>query len=860
MKYFFYILISLISFQTIAQLNDDFSDLDFTSNPSWNGSTSDFIVNTSQQVQLNATVAGTSYLSTPHGLNTLADKEWKFWAKITTSASGSNFGRFYLTAANSDLTTNPDGFYIQLGEALSTDAVRLMKREGGVTTQICASDDGSIASSFTISVRVLRSSAGDWTLFVDPTGGTGFAQVGTGNESANLLGTHSGYLCTYSAGNATKYFFDAVYAGDEIFDTASPAVVSVMAINANLIDVVFNEAVDLTSAEDENNYDIQPFLSAQTATVDLTNPALVHIVPISPLTNGNSYTLITSSIQDLAGNPSISESNTFGYFIPEIAVAGDVIINEFMCDPSPVIGLPEVEFVEVYNRSNKVINLLGWKLGDASSVGTVQAGLLLPGEFKILCSTSSLVAFPNGIAVTSFPSLNNAGDDIVLKSDLLIEIDKISYTNDWYQDDVKADGGYTIERINPNAPCSGTNNWIGSDDSNGGTPGAINSVNDLTPDTQSPSITQVFALGASEIQLSFSEGMDSTALATAQISTNPALTELNRNVSGQFPTTLEIQFNEQFAISQTYQITIQNVADCWMNFANLQGTFALADVPQIGDVVVNEILFNPLTGGSDWLELYNKSNKLLNLKDWAFANHSNDTISNVKTLTTNYLLAPNDYVVIGANPSFAIANYPVAVPDKFLTLTLPSLNTDSSTIYVLAPIPFTNGIMDKVSYTDKWHFKLIDDDKGKSLERLDPDGPSQAASNWHTAAEAIGFGTPGRENSQFYPAITSGTLSFTSETFSPDNDGFEDVMQINYELEINGLVGHLKIYDDRGRLIRDLVKSELLSAKGTIVWDGVDDSNNKASIGTYVVIFEAFQVNGGLEYVAKKAIVLAGKI
>lgn len=860
MRYFFYILICSLSFTYRAQITDNFSDLEFTSNPTWGGTTADFIVNVSEQVQLNATVAGTSYLSTPHGLSTLNGKEWKFWAKISTSPSSSNFGRFYLTAASADLTTNPDGFYIQLGESLSTDAVRLMKQVGGVSTQICASADGSIAASFTIGVRVLRSASGVWTLFVDPAGGTAFAQVGTGTEATNLLGTHTGYICTYTAGNITKYYFDEVYAGDEIFDTTPPTVVSATAINANLVDVLFNEALDITTAQDANNYDIQPFIGVLSATVDGVNPALVHVVPALALTNGNTYTLLTNNIEDVPGNPSITENTNFGYFVPEVAAAGDIIINEFMCDPSPVIGLPELEFVEIFNRSTKVIDLLGWKLGDASSDGTVQAGLILPGEYKILCSSSSLVDFPTGIAVTSFPSLNNAGDDIILKSDLLVEIDKISYTDAWYQDEIKADGGYTIERINPNAPCSGESNWKASNASIGGTPGSLNSVNDITPDSQAPSLIQVFANTSSSIEITFSEGMDSTSLATALISTNPSLSELSRSIVGPFPSTMGIQFNELLAESQNYSISLPNVSDCSLNATTLIGNFALPAIPAIGDVVINEILFNPLTGGSDWVELYNKSNKLLNLKDWAFANFDDDTIANIKTINSNYLLAPDDYVVVGANPAFAIANYPVAVPDKFLTLTLPSLNTDSSTVYVIAPIPFSSGIMDKVSYSDDWHFRLMDDDKGKSLERMDPDGVSQDQNNWHTAAEAIGFGTPGRENSQYYPAVSSGELSFTSETFSPDNDGFEDVMQINYELETNGLVGNLKIYDDRGRLIRDLVKSELLSPKGTIVWDGVDDFNNKASIGTYVVIFEAFQVEGGLEFVAKKAIVLAGKI
>lgn len=1121
MNYFFTLFFLFVTFNFNAQINDNFSDMDFTVNPTWSGTDADFIVNATQQVQLNAAIGGSSYLSTPHGLSTLDNKEWSVWTKINTAPSGGNFGRIYLTASSADLTTNPDGFYLLLGEALSTDAVRLMKQVGGSSTQICASADGTIAASFTIGIRVVRDNAGLWNLYVDFAGGTNYALVGSGTDAANLLGTHSGYFCTYTAGNATKYYFDSVYVGDEIFDTSPPTVVSVTAINADLIDVLFNEAVDPITAQTTSNYDIQPFLSATTATVDGVNPALVHIVPTFSLTNGNTYNMITQDIEDLVGNASLQEQNQFGYYIAETPVSGDVIINEFMCDPSPAIGLPEVEFVEIYNKSNKVFNLQNWKLGDNTSFGTVSgSSWMLPGEYKIICATASLSSYPNGAGATSFPSLNNSGDDIILQDNLGTQIDKISYTLGWYHDGLKDDGGYTIERINANAPCSGMANWTASNAASGGTPGTVNSVNDPTPDATGPEISELIVLDQNTLEVIFNEEMDSTSLQDAMIGTSPSLTEVSRTVLGAYPTSMEISFVESFQLSQTYTITLNNVADCWLNAATLSAQFALPDIPvsgdiiineficdeapvvglpevefieifnrsnkvfymqgwkigdsssfgtissgyllpgeykilcanaslveypngtgvtsfpslnnsgdkiilksdldviidqleyntswyhdtskddggysierinstlpcsgsdnwrasndasggtpgfinsvdnpvpdtqaasifeitttsptsiqilfnegmdstslknatlltspnlteqmrlvaneyssvmnvnfletfqasqnytitlspvgdcsmnmgavngsfalpdnaQIGDVVINEIMFNPLTGGSDWIELYNTTNKLLSLKNWSFANYGNDTISNVKTITKNYLLKPFEYVVVGKDSNHVTQNYLAAMPGKYLYLTLPSFNTDSSTVFLLAPIPLTNGIMDKVSYSEKWHFKLLDDDKGKSLERLNPLSKSQDQGNWHTAAESIGFATPGTKNSQYYPAISSGEVSFTSETFSPDNDGFEDVLQINYELDEIGLVGTLTIYDDRGRKIKSLVTSELLGLSGTFTWDGVDDNQAKATIGTYVLLFEAFKVEGGMEFVSKKVFVLAAKL
>jgi hypothetical protein len=319
---------------------------------------------------------------------------------------------------------------------------------------------------------------------------------------------------------------------------------------------------------------------------------------------------------------------------------------------------------------------------------------------------------------------------------------------------------------------------------------------------------------------------------------------------------MTVQFNENLVGSQTYNLNLQNVADCWLNSSDYLGQFILPENPAVGDLVINEILQNPLNGGSDWIELYNNSSKVINLKDWQFANFDNDTIDNFKTISDNYLLLPNDYVVVGKDSTFVKENYPFSVTGKFLYSELPSYNNDSGTVYLI----YNSEIIDKVSYLDSWHFKLLDNTDGVSLERIDPNGASSSGFNWHSAAENVKFATPGRINSQYLPAVSNGTLSLTSEVVSPDNDGFEDVLQANYELTENGLLGKATIYDDRGRVIRELFKSELLGSKGSFSWDGTTDTQVKTSIGVYVLVFEAFSTNGGVFFTKKLALTVAGKL
>lgn len=855
MRHFLSGVFILTQLTCFGQISDDFSDGDFTSNPTWAGTGADYVVNASNQLQLNNTVAAISYLSTPHGLSTLDNKEWQFWTRQAFSPSSSNYGRIYLTAANADLTTDPDGFYLQLGEAGSNDAVRLFKVVGGVDTEILAGSLGQIATSFTIGIRVVRDNLGNWSLYIDPAGGTNFGLVASANDPANLLGTHVGMFNEYTVSNATNFYYDDIYVGDEIVDTNPPVLVSATAVNANQVDVLFDEALDQASAETTGNYSFVPTLGVTSITLDGTNPALVHIVPSAPLVNGQNYDLTTTGIADIAFNASGAQTTSFAFLIAETPLAGDVIINEIMFDKTPTQGQPLVEYVEIYNRSTKIFNVLDWKLGDASSNGTITSEWLLPDSYMILTKTSGVDSFAVATGVSSFPSLNNTGDDLILRSDVGVTLDSISYLDDWWND-ASISGGVSIERINPNDPCSDASDWTASQDATGGTPGAQNSVFDPTPDTTVPELDFLLALSPNFLEIYYNEGMDSTSLANANFVISPALTIQNNYVLSSPASMQTLQFLENLAGSQTYSIEIQNVGDCWLNMTTLYGEFTLPEAAVEGDLVINELLVDPVSGGRDWIEIYNNSDKLIDLYNFQIANYDDDTVSNFSQIDEHILIAPDEYVVLGEDIAQIAQHYPTVVPANLYELDLPTYSNDSGTVYLIS----NNAILDHVSYSDEWHFQLLDNTDGVSLERIDPNGASNDGNNWHSAAEAVGFATPGLENSQFYPAIANGEFNYTNDVVSPDNDGYQDVLQVNYQMTEEGYVGHFTVYDDRGRLITRVVQSELLGASGTFIWDGLKEDGNKASIGTYVGVFEAFQIDGGLVFTERKAFVVAGKL
>ncbi|MCK6650003.1 MAG: lamin tail domain-containing protein, partial [Bacteroidia bacterium] len=158
------------------------------------------------------------------------------------------------------------------------------------------------------------------------------------------------------------------------------------------------------------------------------------------------------------------------------------------------------------------------------------------------------------------------------------------------------------------------------------------------------------------------------------------------------------------------------------------------------------------------------------------------------------------------------------------------------------------------------HFALLNSTKGVSLERIDFNRETNDRTNWHSASKDVGDATPAYKNSQYTDAgETESAIEITPEIFSPDEDGYNDVVNINYHFDQPGFVANVSIYDSKGRLNRYLIRNELLGTKGTFSWDGITEEKEKARIGIYIVFFEVFHSDGTVKKY-KKTCVLGGKL
>jgi len=83
-------LAQLFALYATAQLADNFSDGDFSSNPAWGGNTADWIVNSALRLQSNNTVANSSfYLSTPSTVAT--GTQWELYVQLAFNPSSANY-------------------------------------------------------------------------------------------------------------------------------------------------------------------------------------------------------------------------------------------------------------------------------------------------------------------------------------------------------------------------------------------------------------------------------------------------------------------------------------------------------------------------------------------------------------------------------------------------------------------------------------------------------------------------------------------------------------------------------------------------------------------------------------------------
>jgi hypothetical protein len=409
-------------------------------------------------------------------------------------------------------------------------------------------------------------------------------------------------------------------------------------------------------------------------------------------------------------------------------------------------------------------------------------------------------------------------------------------------------------------PCTGSSNWKASNNIAGGTPSKKNSTDAINTDETRPGLKRAYTTGNNTIVLVYDEPVDSLSAATlSNYIIDGGLALINASAIAPLFNTVQLKTNAIMDTNLIYTITASNIKDCKGNSigsANSVRTGLPAD-PAPGEWVINEILFDPVSNAYDYVEFYNNSKKIFDAAKLYIASRSTSgVISSAKALSASpYYIFPGDYIVETENADDLSLRYMVKTPGNILEIVSPpSFGNDEGDVIALN---VQGIIVDEVKYKDDWHFKLIENTEGISLERIDPAGPSQNAANWHSAASTAGYGTPTYKNSH-YKIVNQAhaTIQITPKIFSPDNDGRDDVATIQYEVAEPGYIATITIYDAAGRLVRGLVRNGTLGIKGYWNWDGLNNNGQQLPIGTYIIFTEMFNLSGK-KTAFKNAVVLA---
>ncbi len=554
-------------------------------------------------------------------------------------------------------------------------------------------------------------------------------------------------------------------------------------------------------------------------------------------------------------------------------LGAQVTFTEVLFDPAS--SEYHDEFVEIFNRSfTDSIDLYRVMFSDSSSADELvsagnglvlaprQYGVILDGSYfgnsvtyDGIIPDSSLVLRIEGSSFGSNGLSNSYAEYLSL-------VDSAGDTLCTYRYTVNNDPGYSDEKVEIDAGDQ-AGNWRNSLVS-GGTPGTRNSV---APSRDDPGFPEqgihlagpLFAGFPAEVQVF-------AANYGAQPSLLPVRLLVHADRDGDLiPGTGEtVIADTQIVVSDSlpqmctfrwnnpqpgwHQLCAVLSSDEDENGANNFTSIEVVALTQETALVINEIKFLETEYEPEWVEIYNRGEEAILLRQWAFCD-SRDTAR----IDSSVFIYPGQYKILSAD---TITGY--SSLDDSLVLILPGFPTLNNGDDEISLLEAGGGWSDRVHYDVDW---LEGEETGRnSLERIHPRLDPARAANWGpcTSPERA---TPGKQNSIFQlPGTSAAKITVSPNPFSPDEDGFEDRVIISGEMPLNSARVRLQIFDIRGRRVRTLIADRFQGSRFDVTWDGRDEEGRRARMGIYIIHMTALNDREGKISEAKTTVVVAGKL
>lgn len=512
----------------------------------------------------------------------------------------------------------------------------------------------------------------------------------------------------------------------------------------------------------------------------------------------------------------------------------EIVFNEVMADPSPALFYPEAEWLELKNRTDDTLCLQGLGIADTRDTVTLPDFKLLPHQ-ELVLSTVSIV--PGTLILPRLPSLNNEGDSLVLLSPDKVVIDRLIYRVSQFVSSWKANGGWSLERINPDRLCRQMENWAESVSETGATPGLNNSRLASLPDSGLIRMVNVFPDQMNTLRITFSEPPEEAVPAFELEAFSGTWkwegTLSNRPHEGRLTLSDELQFGKY------YRIKLKSLGVCGLAADTASLLLALPEAPDSGKVQISEIYFKPENGEDEFIELVNNGDKVVDLS-WLTITKSQDVQipdEVVRMAEQGRLFFPGERLVLTA--SKASGRWNGCNSEVLVVPNFPSLTDDGAYLGVAR---WSGPWLDLVAYREDWKHPALSDIRGISLERLDFNQSGLLRSSWLSASDQARK-TPGCPNSQTGFQSSAGKFQLSSRYFTPGTNGALDFLEITYQPPSAGFSCKLKLVDLSGRVLMEW--PELLGGEQVKWrWEGFTGSGSPVQAGWLIAVLEANHPNG----------------
>ena len=550
--------------------------------------------------------------------------------------------------------------------------------------------------------------------------------------------------------------------------------------------------------------------------------------------------------------------------VPEVMVdtkiaKHDLLFTEFMPDPSPAVNLPEVEYLEIYNRTDKAIFIGALSLQLGANEYLLPTDSILPHQYITLTTETGAAQFPakgKVLGMKSFPLLSNSGFTLSIINNENLVVDNFVYNPANYSGK-KADGGWALERKSNLDLALSVTNWDFATSLDGGTPSTQNSISSTDLVISPANMTNISYLTDSTFLVNFSKQMSSINSVLRWVTTPLSVIEKARFLDSLY-TTMQITLKAPIDTNIVYRVdSLCNFWDANDKQTTIASTqkFGKPITPQRGSLWINEVLFDASQDGGEFVELYNTSSRIM---ETTYLRLQYNDAPLLKLSELPLSIPPNGYCLLSKS-YYSSQNFK-NLPENCTLLAIsnfPQLSNEAGNI----ALKLSDGsVIDSIRYASSMHHPAIINTKDVSLERSSYTKDS-ASSCFKSASSSVQYSTPGLKNScgpNSYSTEISGAISFPSDYFSPNNDGTLDRFEMVRGDGYADAIVTVKIFSINGILLNVITENSLLQPSDILYWDGLDEYNKLMEPGFYVVLCTGYTALGET-FTVKKAVILAPK-